>query len=106
HDESEDRAQRGDEKCGSDFNASAKISPKEADGRAGRDSCEQPDIVGQICRGNVPSRIDKGQLRGTKDFAQVKPHSPARHEDSLHWAEEGKRGAVRSLMIVFPPNYE
>ena len=41
----EHRAERGDEKCGRDFDAAPKVSPMEVDGHARRDAREQPDVV-------------------------------------------------------------
>src|SRR5882672_4332509 len=52
------------------------------------------------------SDLYKGQIRRPKDFAQVKPNSPARDQESLDRAEERKHDAVRSLMIAFLPNCE
>ena len=45
HDEPEHRAECGDEKRGRDFDTAPEVSPKEVDGRARRDACEQPDVV-------------------------------------------------------------
>src|SRR5262249_45074074 len=106
HDESQNRAKGGNEKCRRDFNASPEVSPNEVDDHARRNAQGHPDVVNWIRRRNVPSRINKGEIGRPKNFAEVKPNSPARHEDSLDWAEEGKCGAVRPLMIMFPPNYE
>src|SRR5262245_41017317 len=106
HDESQDRTKGGNEKCNRDFNASPEVSPNEVDDHARRNAQGQPDVVNWIRRRNVPSRINKGQIGRPKDFAEIKPNSPARYEDSLDWAEKGKRRAVRSLMVTLPPNCE
>src|SRR5262245_27043267 len=88
HDESQDRAKGGNEKCSLDFNASPEVSPKEVDGHARRNAQKQPDVVEIIRRRNVPSRVNESQIGRPKDFAEVKPGSPARQEDSLDWAEK------------------
>ena len=50
HDESQHRAECGNEKCGGAFDTAPDVTPQETDHNARRDARHQPDVIDQIRR--------------------------------------------------------
>src|SRR5207244_12459406 len=80
HDKAEQRAQRRDKKQCSDFDASAEKAPSVIDHHRKYDRRDQPQVSNRVCGINLPLRIDEGEVRWPKYFAEVKPSSAARNQ--------------------------
>src|SRR5206468_10488819 len=104
HDKPEHRAQGHNEKCGSDLEATPHIAPQKVEQRAQHDSREQPYVIQQVRRRDVPSRINECQVRWPDEFAQIKPNSPARDENPLGGPQERKDGSAGTLVVTLPPH--
>ncbi len=78
HDESEQGAQRRDEKERGDFNTSPEKPSRETNSNACHAGRNQPEISGRVRHLNVPLRVNEGQIRWPKDLTEIKPGGPAR----------------------------